>query len=119
MSRQRRAVVRDERGAAALEMIGVAPLVLLGALVALQFGVAGWTMVSTNEAARDGARAYSLGSDPRAAAEGALPGIMTIGDAGGSLSGEGYTYTVTIEVPSVVNLDLGSVTRSVTMPVIR
>jgi hypothetical protein len=108
-----------ERGAAALEVAGVAPLVILGALVALQFGVAGWTIVSTHEAARDGARAYSLGGDPRAAAEGALPGIMTVGDGGGALSGDGYTYTVTVKVPTVITLDLGSVTRSVTMPVIR
>jgi hypothetical protein len=111
--------VRRERGAAALEVAGVAPLVIFAALVALQFGVAGWTIVSTHEAARDGARAYSLGGDPRAAAEGALPGIMTVGGGGGTLSGDGYTYTVTVKVPSVVKLDLGSVTRSVTMPVIR
>ena len=115
----RPARARDERGAAALEVAGVAPLVIFAALVALQFGVAGWTIVSTHEAARDGARAYSLGGDPRAAAEGALPGIMTVGGGGGTLSGDGYTYTVTVKVPSVVKLDLGSVTRSVTMPVIR
>ena len=82
------------------------------------FGVAGWTVVSTSQAARDGARAYSLGEDPRAAAEGALPGVMEIGGDGGSLSAEGYTYTVTVSVPSVVKIDLGSVTRSATMPVI-
>lgn len=111
--------VRPERGAAALEVAGVAPLVIIGALVALQFGVAGWTIVSTHEAARDGARAYSLGDDPGAAAQGALPGIMTVEGGGGTLSGEGYTYTVTVKVPSVVKLDLGSVTRSVTMPVIK
>lgn len=111
--------LRVERGAAALEVAGVAPLVILGALVALQFGVAGWTIVSTHEAARDGARAYSLGADPRAAAEGALPGIMRVGDGGGTLSAGGYTYTVTVKVPTVIKLDLGSVTRSVTMPVIK
>jgi len=111
--------VRPERGAAALEVAGVAPLVLLGALVALQFGVAGWTIVSTHEAARDGARAYSLGGDPRSAAEGALPGIMKVETGGGTLSADGYTYTVTVKVPTVVKLDLGSVSRSVTMPVIK
>ena len=111
--------VRDERGAAALEVAGVAPLVILGALVALQFGVAGWTIVSTHEAARDGARAYSLGGDPRAAAEGALPGIMQVAGDGGTLSADGYTYSVTVKVPTVVKLDIGSVTRSVTMPVIK
>lgn len=110
---------RRERGAAALEVAGVAPLVIFGALVALQFGVAGWTIVSTHEAARDGARAYSLGADPRAAAEGALPGIMTVGGDAGTVSGDGYTYSVTVKVPSVVKIDLGSVTRSVTMPVIK
>ena len=40
MSRRGRGV-RDEHGAAALEVAGVAPLVIFGALVALQFGVAG------------------------------------------------------------------------------
>lgn len=117
--RPRLSQVRRERGAAALEVAGVAPLVIFGALVALQFGVAGWTIVSTHEAARDGARAYSLGADPRAAAEGALPGIMRVGDGGGTLSAGGYTYTVTVKVPSVISVDIGSVTRSVTMPVIK
>ena len=111
--------LRDERGAAALEVAGVAPLIIFAALVALQFGVAGWTIVATNEAARDGARAYSLGGDPRAAAEGALPGIMQVAGDGGALSADGYRYTVTVRVPTVVNLDIGAVTRSVTMPVIK
>ena len=118
MSATQRGSRRSERGAAALEVAGVAPLVIFAALVALQFGVAGWTIVSTSQAARDGARAYSLGDDPRTAAEGALPGVMEIGGDGGSLSAEGYTYTVTVAVPSVVKIDLGSVTRSATMPVI-
>lgn len=64
---------RSERGAAALEMLGVAPLVILAALIALQFGVAGWTVVSTGQAAKDAARAASVGQDPGTPQRGPFP----------------------------------------------
>lgn len=119
MTTRRRTSQRSERGAAALEAMGVAPLVIFAALIALQFGVAGWTIVSAGQAARDGARAYSLGNDPRTAAEGALPGVMEVAGDGGQLQNDGYTYSVTVKVPSVVAINLGSVTRQATMPVIQ
>lgn len=110
---------RSERGAAALEMLGVAPLVILAALIALQFGVAGWTVVSTGQAAKDAARAASVGQDPRNAAEGALPGSMRATNVVGGRIADGYRYSVTVRVPSVVPFSIGSVTRTVDMPDIR
>ncbi|GGL39730.1 pilus assembly protein TadE [Phycicoccus endophyticus] len=110
---------RRERGAAALEMLGVAPLIVFAALVALQFGVAGWTVVSTAEAAKNAARAASLGQDPRAAADGALPGAMDATTVVGGRTDDGYRYSVTVPVPTVLPFSVGSVTRTVDMPDIR
>ena len=44
---------------------------------------------------------------------------MQVAGDGGTLSADGYTYSVTVKVPTVVKIDIGSVTRSVTMPVIK
>lgn len=112
-----RAPARD-RGAAALEFVGVLPLLLLAALVALQFGIVGWTVVSANQAARDAARAATLGRDPRAAAQAALPGTLEAVVSGGP-GGSSHRYTITVPIPSVIGVSLGSVSRTVEMPGIR
>lgn len=110
---------RREAGAAALEFAGIVPLVIIGALVALQFGVVGWVMVSTNQAARDAARAASLGRDPAAAAQVSLPGSLVGAVSGGPVGG-GYRYTVKVTVPSLVpGVSVGSVSRTVDMPDLR
>lgn len=108
--------VRD-RGSAALELVVLAPLLLLAGMVALQFGVVGWTAVSTSDAARAAARAAAEGEDPRAAASGALPDGLTPVSVSGGAAGNGYSYTVTVETPSFLPMvDLGSVSRTADMP---
>ncbi|PID52831.1 MAG: pilus assembly protein TadE [Micrococcales bacterium] len=106
----------SERGAAALETIGLLPVIILAGLIALQFGIAGWTVVSTSQAARDAARAASLERDPVFAAEEALPGILTAQSVRREPEPGSHRYTVEVEVPSVVLLELGSVRRTAEMP---
>lgn len=108
---------RRERGAAALEFVGILPILLLAALGALQVGVAGWTVAATADAARSGARAVSLDLDPHAAARGALPGSLTPMQNYGSGTGDGYRHTVEVRIPSLLpGVSLPTVTRSSEMP---
>ncbi|MBL8931187.1 MAG: pilus assembly protein [Kineosporiaceae bacterium] len=112
-----RAAGRD-RGAAALEFAGVAPLVLLAALIALQFGVIGWTVVATGQAARDGARAASLGQNASAAATAALPGSLSASSVTTADTGDGHRCTVQVDIPTLLPLpfELGTVSRTAEMP---
>lgn len=110
-------VVR-ERGAAALEVVGTLPILLLSAMAAFQMGVAGWTVVETGEAAQAGARAESLGEDPKTAVRESLGGMLEPSRSIGQLTGgDGYRYTVEVKIPTVMPFSVGSVTRSVEMPV--
>ncbi len=108
---------RGERGSAALEFIATFPILLFAGLVALQLGLIGWATVSTNDAARAAARAAALGNDPQAAAQGALPGGLRVEQVTGGPSGQGYTYTVTVQTPRLIPMfDFGTVSRTADMP---
>lgn len=117
MSRDRRPPARPRRrgedGTSALEVVGVAPLVLVAilALLYVAFAVHGITAAQT--AARQAARAYSLGQDPAAAAEAALPGWFA---AEVSTFGPGYGVRVRLDLPDVVPGRELSVTRQAVMP---
>jgi hypothetical protein len=65
--------VRDERGQASVELLGVLPCVLLAGLVAWQLVLAGHTLWLTSQAARVAARAHAVDRDAKAAARSALP----------------------------------------------
>lgn len=106
-----------ERGAAALEVVGTLPIIILTAGIAFQIGLVGWTVVETGEAAKVGARASSLGEDPRAAVDNSLSGSLEASEASGQRTQGGVRYTVKVPVPTVVPFALGTVTRSVEMPV--
>lgn len=64
---------RGESGQAAVELLGVLPLLLLAGLLALQVSAASWAVQATGAAARAAARADSRGADPEAAARAAVP----------------------------------------------
>jgi pilus assembly protein CpaE len=65
--------LRSERGQAALELIGLLPLMLLLALAAWQLLLTGSAAMTAASAARTGSRAQSLGQDARSAAGSAVP----------------------------------------------
>ena len=74
MSRSERAARRrDERGTSALEVAGIAPVLLVVTLVMLYLAFALYGISATQTAARQAARAQSLGEDPVGAADRALP----------------------------------------------
>jgi len=102
-----------ERGTVALEVVVLVPLVVLVALLVLQLGVAAWTASQTQEAARQSARAQSLGEDARDAAEAALPDALHVED----ISVSGDTVRLSVEVPRVSPLPVFTVSRDVAMPV--
>ncbi|QNN54156.1 TadE/TadG family type IV pilus assembly protein [Nocardioides mesophilus] len=63
----------DQRGTSTLEVAGIAPVFLLVTLVLLYCGFAFYGITATQTAARQAARAASLGEDPSAAAADAMP----------------------------------------------
>ncbi len=108
-----------ERGVASLELVGVLPTLLIFGILAFQVGLAGWGTASTVQAARAAARAATLGQNPTAAAHAALPGSLKAEAVTGGCFAEACSYSVTVRVPAVFGLlDLGTVTRTVDMPVI-
>ncbi|WP_435743799.1 TadE/TadG family type IV pilus assembly protein [Nocardioides sp. SYSU DS0663] len=109
----RRAERRSHAGSVALEVVALVPLLVLVALLVLQLGVAGWSASQAQEAARAAARAQSLGRDPLAAAEGALPGALDVA----SISTSGDSVTLRVRVPRVSPLPTFTVTRDVSMAV--
>lgn len=106
-----------ERGAAAVEMVGTLPILLLAAFVAFQMTLVGWTVIETGRAAQSGARAVSLERDPAVAVRESLPGVLEPTRSSGTLTGGGVRYTVEVEIPTVVPFSIGTVNRTADMPV--
>lgn len=117
--RPRRTAERGpEGGVASLELLGIVPLMLFMAFVAWQLAIGGYAAVYANEAARSAARAATLDQDPVAAGLDTLPAGLD-GTVTGGRVGDGYRYTVKVQIPTFTMVGLGPVSRSVTMPDIR
>lgn len=86
MSRALRPVGRGDRGQATLELVAILPVVLFITATLLQLAAVVWAISDTTEAARQGARAGSMGQDgcsaARAALSGALEATSCVGAAG-------------------------------------
>lgn len=63
----------DETGQASVALVAVVPGLILAALAAVQFALAGSAAIAAANAARAAARASYVGADPSAAARAALP----------------------------------------------
>jgi hypothetical protein len=61
-------------GQASLELLATVPAMVLGAMIALQLAITGYALHLADGAAEAGALAAAAGTDPEAAAVGALPG---------------------------------------------
>jgi hypothetical protein len=68
-----------ERGTASVELIAVVPFLLLAVLAAAQIALAGQALWSASVAARAGARAALVGTEPAGPARRALPPSMRAG----------------------------------------
>ncbi|MFF8956602.1 TadE/TadG family type IV pilus assembly protein [Streptomyces sp. NPDC014894] len=110
-----------ERGQAAVEFAGVITLLLVVALVAVQFGVVAYTAQQAGTAARAAARAAAQKDGEgkgEAAGRAALSGWLADGASVDASCGGGdeVSATVTVAVPELLPLfDLGPATRTVTM----
>ncbi len=82
---------RGDRGQATLELVAMVPFVLFVTATLLQLAAVVWAITDTTEAARQGARASSMGHDGCSAAESALSGSLdavSCSAGGGSLGME-------------------------------
>lgn len=118
----RRRAPRGDRGVASLELLGMIPLALVFAILAVQVGAFMWAVTSTNDAVRQGARALTLGQDGCVAAEDVLSESLRRGSvcsqSGGMGSGSTVTLVVDIPIAAAVE-DLVpdvSVTRTAYLP---
>jgi hypothetical protein len=116
MSRPDRSPARDERGTSTLEVAGVAPVVLFVTLALLYAGFALYGITATQTAARQAARAASLGDDPAAAADAALPGWLEPDVSTYGVGSSGSGVRVRTNLPDFIpGTDL-AVTREAVMP---
>jgi pilus assembly protein CpaE len=92
--------MRNTRGQAAVELVGILPLVVLLGLLCWQAVVAGQAVWLSGAAARAAARASALDQDAQAAARRVLPDSLAAGvsvdDAGGG------DVRVDVPIPAVV-----------------
>ncbi len=112
MTAYRRRRPHGDRGSAALELLGVIPVVVVVLLLLVQVCAAGYTVLATNQAVRDGARAHSLGQSVPTAVDHSLPGGL---DAE-RVEVAGDTVLVEVRVPRVAVLPTFTVTREAAMP---
>lgn len=86
----------DERGQASVSLIAVVPALIVAALAAIQFALAGHAALSAANAARAAARASYAGADVGDAARAALPDSMR---DGAEVRTDGGKAKVEVEAP--------------------
>jgi len=115
MTRARAAMrTRREQGAASLELLVLIPMLFAFALIAFQAGVIAWTVISTSEAAREAARAQSLGGNALNAAENSLPAGLNVASL--RHVGPGNGIELRVNAPSISGLPTFTVTRKAVLP---
>jgi hypothetical protein len=109
--------LREERGQASAELMGMAFWLLLAAVFVWQLMLAAWTVTQTANSARTASRvAARAGADPEKAARNALSRPLRGGFHDFTLQGE--KATVRVRIPIILpGLETGlSVSRSATLP---
>ncbi|MEU0336957.1 TadE/TadG family type IV pilus assembly protein [Streptomyces sp. NPDC006193] len=106
---------RRDAGQVAVEYLGFIPVLLLAGLAGLQIGAVAYAAEQAGTAARAGARAASLHHSAQQACAQAVGGGLDVqcGPTGGGAGS--VTVTATVDIPAIV-WDLGSATKSATMP---
>ncbi|TDT31277.1 TadE/TadG family type IV pilus assembly protein [Naumannella halotolerans] len=105
---------RRDRGSATLEIVALVPMVMVVLLLGMQLLAVVYTANAASQAARDAARAYSLGQSPVSAAEASLPGSLSLVSV--DAFGPDHGVRVVVEAPSFVVIADRDVTREVVMP---
>lgn len=99
--------VRRERGAAAVEMAIILPILVTLVMGIIDFGYAFWVQGTVAGAAREGARYHAIFDDPDGAvdiAQGLLPGGLTgvsVPPPGACAPGEDAVLTITYQAESI------------------
>jgi Flp pilus assembly protein TadG len=94
-----RSALRGEHGQASVSLVAVVPGLIVAALAAIQFGMAGYALLSAGNASRAAARASYTGADPAEAARAALPAALS-GDARAGRGDSGW-----VMAPSAARAD--------------
>jgi Flp pilus assembly protein TadG len=110
---------RRDQGSAALEFLGVLPVLLLVALAGIQLGLVAYTASQAGTAARAAARAaakYQAGVSGEAAGQAAVSDWLTA-SVGVVAGPDAVRATADVDIPSVFpGWTPGSIERSATMP---
>src|SRR6185295_5901536 len=85
-------------GQASVELVAVLPALAVCLVIAAQTVVVGWALWSAGNAARAGARAEVVGSDPESAARRALPAPLR----GEAEIHEGGGVQVKVRIPALI-----------------
>lgn len=114
---------RADRGSMAVELVAVVPLLVLVTILCVEGFLAASAAGAAQKAARDGARAATLGQDGAAAALASLPGWVRSPRVTTGAAAEpgcaGTCFRVEVEVPLVVpgfSTGLVTVARSAELP---
>lgn len=105
---------REDRGSASIELVGLMPVVVIACLILFQGAAAVFAIQGTTDAARQAARADSLGQDPRAAAEAALPGGLEVDRL--ESYGPGHGIRISVRIPDLLPGPGLTVTREAVLP---
>ena len=92
--------MRDQRGQAAVELLGALPVLLALGLALAQLLAVGYSSVLAGSAAEAGALALAARADPEASVRNALPGWSR---AGASVDVDDGRVTVRVRPPSLVS----------------
>jgi hypothetical protein len=98
-----RRLLRDERGQASAELMGMLWWLLLAALFAWQLMLGAWTVTQTANAARTASRVSARDDgDPQKAARNALSAPLRRGFVDDEFEQDGQAATVVVKIPIIV-----------------
>jgi hypothetical protein len=95
-------LLREQRGQASAELLGMLWWLLLAALFAWQLMLGAWTVTQTSNAARTASRVDARGGDAMKAARNALSGPLRDGFDEDRFELDGERATVVVRIPIVV-----------------
>jgi hypothetical protein len=97
-----RRLLRDQRGQASAELMGMLWWLLLAALFVWQLMLGAWTVTQTSNAARTASRVEARGGDAEKAARNALAGPLRDGFVEDRFRVAGEQATVVVRIPIIV-----------------
>lgn len=114
-----RRLLREQRGQASAELLGMVWWLLLAAVFVWQLMLGAWTVTQTSNAARTASRVEARGGDAEKAARNALSGPLRRGFDEDKFRMQGERATVVVRIPIIVpglTAEGFEAKRSVTLP---